>query len=354
MAEGTTQGNGPANKTVGLDVSQLAELLGSFGNEEVPKAEKPEDEPTESEPSPEEVPQEEPKADETQPEAAGEEPTGEEQEEGDGESSESEDEAAEDTGNQADPIGVQKRLDKLTKRAKSAEERAEQAEGALGSVKAELEQLRAKLSEIEQQADGANAPTPVSPESPLANIWSESELDKKLQEVRQVRRWCERYPEGTVIKDGEQEIEYTAEQIREMRFRAEDILEVHAPERRRFLQAHQSAEEKTVAQFPWWKDRAHPDYARAQEILRTLPEIKRLPHWKFITGVYVMGLKALETQETGKKEVRQAPKPVRQPSKPAASPQSVNPQDAKAKAARERLLKNRDVDSLAEAVKTMF
>jgi hypothetical protein len=70
--------------------------------------------------------------------------------------------------------------------------------------------------EVERLSQEATKPaqTPTA-DNPYAHLGSIEEVNREVEQARQIRRWCELNPDGAVVKgkDGN-ETEYSAEEIR--------------------------------------------------------------------------------------------------------------------------------------------
>jgi hypothetical protein len=107
--------------------------------------------------------------------------------------------------------------------------------------------------------------------------------------------------------------------LKQLRRLAQDALQEHAPKRLQFLQQEADLSQKADAEFPWLKDRKSEQYGLFQKVVEGLPEVRRLPDWKAICAIYVLGLqhvaKATAAKANGgKPPVRAgAGTPARQP-----------------------------------------
>jgi hypothetical protein len=124
----------------------------------------------------------------------------------------------------------------------------------------------------------------------------------------------------------------------QVRRNATRMLQRDVPARAAYLNAAAQADAQAMADFPWWKDTKSSQYAQAQRVLAVLPEIKRLPHWKWTTGVYVEGLRAVQARKVTLP--RPKAKPTSQPTSVGGSPAKPTAKNSAYEAARAKWLKN--------------
>jgi len=202
--------------------------------------------------------------------------------------SEEEEVKAEETVTEEEHSGVQKRIDKLTAQRKEAQEKAE-------TLERELETAKAKLQELESSP---SAPA-TSRNSPLGDIWEFNKLNQVFEEARTVKRWCEDNLEGVVLQDGR---ELSAKEVKDIKRKAEDNIEIHIPQRVQYLQHFSKAKQEAEVMFPFWKDRTSQDYLEAQQALKIIPEIRNHPEYQKFIGYALVGKKAFEEKQLAKKK----------------------------------------------------
>jgi hypothetical protein len=312
----------------GPNPAMLDELLKRVtGRSETAAAEPPKEEPKAApeppaEPEAESDPDLSQSNDELPADQAGEEQA-EEQEAKPDEQAEQEPEAEEDKG----PDWYQKRLAKITRARREAEEKAAA--------------LESKVRELEGKATEKSEDPPVVaavPNDPLAEVWSERKLDEEYTKARELKRWCDQHAEGAVVGGRE----YTADEVRQIRYNVEDALELHIPRRAAFLAQHKQLRPIAEKVYPWWKDRTSADYQAAQDVLRNAPHLMQHADYQVLVGDFLEGRKARLAREAAAKAPAKpkpavaATKPVpKQPSKPAAAPSKVD-EAAKVAAQRKR------------------
>lgn len=249
----------------------------------------------------------------------------------------------EDQADQLDsePKGVQKRIDKLTRARKEAVERAETLERELNDAKAKLEELAAKP----QAAPVADA------NNPFADIWDDAKLTDEWTKARELRRWCEDNQDGCELNGKE----YSADDIKAIRRRVEDAIDVHIPKRSAFLQQHRQIKPVAETIYPWWKDRSAVEYTEAQSVLRAMPQLSQIPEYQVLVGDFIEGRKLRLAREADKGKAKTAKMPARpaprQPSVATASPVRVEKSQQDLLAARAKFLKTGNQAELAQLLK---
>ena len=207
-----------------------------------------------------------------------------------------------------EPAGVQRRINKLVAQRKEAAAKAE-------ALERELNEARTKLEALEQQASAPQ--TSVVADNPFADIWDEGKLSEEYKKARELKRWCEDNADGCEIGGKE----YSAEDIKSIRRKVEDALDVHIPTRHQFLTNYKQIKPVAEASYPWWKDRSNQTYAEAQQVLRQMPQLASFPDYQLAIGDFLEGRKMRMEREKSAKApkapVKVAPK---QPSAPKASP----------------------------------
>lgn len=232
------------------------------------------------------------------------------------------------------PKGVKKRIDKLAAKRREAE--------------AEVERLRQEVERLSQEATKP-AQTPTQ-DNPYANLSSMEEVQKELEQAKQIRRWCEMNPDGAVVTNSKgEEVEYTAEEVRNIKIKALDAMEEHLPARARYLQNYQQMEQVATKEYPWWKDRSAQERQIAEAFIKTFPEIQRFPDYKMVLGDYIRGVKA---RESASKKATPQKAPI--VPKPSAAPRQVSSKDAKAQVATKRFTSSGSRDDLTSIIANKF
>jgi hypothetical protein len=326
----TTQEAQPAQNTaqppinpMQFDESALAKLLKSRFSGDEEKANQPVEQ---SEPEPTTV-----SADEEQ--AA--EPTAEETES----QAEPPDEVLSESEDNDESLGFRKRIDKLTRQKKEALEKAEALERELNDAKSKLEQTQAER------------PVPaVASNDPFADVWDASKLNDEWSKARNLKRWCEDNIDGCEV-DGK---EYSADEVKQIRRRVEDALDLHIPNRARFLQNYQQIKPVAEQLYPWWKDRASAEYTEAQTVLRQLPQLSSLPEYQVLIGDFIAGRKLRLEASKGKPAVKPIVKAPSQPGKPTAAPVKKDAATVGLQQAKSKFSKTGSQSELAQVLKRML
>ena len=261
------------------------------------------------------------------------EPSGEENKDSEPESevlSQSEDDEASEKGQD----GLLKRIGKLTAIRKEAEAKASSLEDQVADLRAQLEQK------------GEESPAVINSNVPYSDVVTVKDVEAKLAEAQEVYDWAEDHPNGTV--QGEKD--YSEEDVLSIKRRARKALR-DLPKRKDYLLRERENSSVVENAFPYWKDRSHPMFQQAMEIVRNRPEIKSHAEWKADVTIYQLGLMAYEELQSSSNQKKPVAKAPAQPTKPTAAKKSVS----KEKRAKDNVVNNftqrRDRDSLTELMK---
>jgi len=232
------------------------------------------------------------------------------------------------------PKGVKKRIDKLSAKRREAE--------------AEVERLKQEVERLSQEATKP-AQTPTA-ENPYANLSTMEEVNREADQAKQIRRWCEMNPDGAVVtgKDGT-EIEYSAEEVRNIKIKALDALEEHLPKRMQYLQNYQQMEQVATKEYPWWKDKSAKERQIAEAFIKHFPEIQKFPDYKVVVGDYIRGVQAREAKSKQTAPVKAPSQP-----RPSAAPARVPAKDANSQAAKKRFTVSGNRDDLSSIIANRF
>jgi len=226
-----------------------------------------------AEPAPMDAEEETDEAEETESAAA------EESEEDDEEEKDEEEEKSdEESGEDKSISRLEKRIDKLTRRRKEAETAAE-------SLRAENESLRA---EVEKRSAIRLEPTP---EDPLADIETATDLESKVSAAKKVRAWALSNPDGATVTnpDGTERYVDRAEMAKFIA-QTDALLTDHAPARKEYLRERESILPEARATYP---DLFKPGTQQHQVLIDTLkqvPALKRLPGYEMVIGDALLGM----------------------------------------------------------------
>lgn len=237
--------------------------------------------------------------------------------------------------------GVQKRINKLTAQKKEAIAKAEALERELSEAKAKLDEIGNRPQETQPIA---------SVDNPFADVWEDSKLGDEWRKARELKRWCEDNADGCELNGKE----YTSDEIRSIRRRVEDALDVHIPARQQFLAGYRQIKPLAETAYPWWKDRSSTEYSEAQQVLRQMPQIASYPDYQFAIGDFLLGRKVrMEREQSAKSANKAAPKVApKQPGAPKSAPMRVDKKSAEADQAKTKFLKTGSQAELANLIKS--
>lgn len=239
-----------------------------------------------------------------------------------------------------EPSGYRKRIDKLTRQKREALEKADELERELNETKTKLEQNQSER------------PVPVVNQTdPFADVWDAKKLDDEWTKARDLKRWCEDNIDGCEIGDKE----YSSSEIKQIKRRVEDALDVHIPSRARFLNNYKQIQPIAEQIYPFWKDRKSAQYTEAQAVLRQLPQLSALPEHQVLVGDFLEGRRLrMEREMKSKTPVRVPAKAPSQPGKPTAAPVKKDAAKANLQFAKSRFQKSGSTSELAQVLKRML
>jgi len=249
-----------------------------------------------------------------------------------------EDEAEAEDAEEETPRGVQKRIDKLTKRAKEAEEKAAD--------------LKAKLDSKDSEPETV-VTAPVTPDNPFAHVTKLEDVQREEHNAEQVLDWCDDNMDGAVVNTSDGELEYSAEEVRDIRKKASKALRKWLPQRTQWVREYQQNEEYARKAYKWWNDKASAEYQSASSILREFPAIQQFPDYKIIVGDTLVGMTMRLGAEKQAKQPKKAAAPKKapkQPTAPTAEPAPVDESTARSSSARKRFSETGEVDDLAQLI----
>jgi len=250
---------------------------------------------------------------------------------------ESPEEVLSEDKNEDESLGFKKRIDKLTRQKKEALEKAEALERELNDAKSKLDQA------------ASDRPVAVaSSQDPFADVWDEGKLNDEYSKARNLRRWCEDNSDGCEVEGKE----YSSEDVKQIRRRVEDAMDLHIPNRARFLQNYKQIKPIAEQLYPWWKDRSSAEYTAAQQVLRQLPQISQMPEYQVLVGDFLEGRKLRLERESSKGKPAALPrKAPSQPGRPTAAPMKKDAATVQRDAAKSKFLKSGSVSELAQILK---
>lgn len=238
----------------------------------------------------------------------------------------------EDEGNGI-PNHIQKRIDKITAKRREAE--------------AEAERLRLELEEVKSKKD-----EPVVPRSknPFGNVLNEAELQKKLEQARQIRDWCEENPYGGEVPKGDGTVIHMDEsEVRKMKINALKDIETNIPAQAQFIQARRHFDPIAEKEYPWWSKKDTKEYNTAVALLKNFPELGAFPDYKLVIGDFVYGMTNRQMRQVKESSAPIQRRPQYQPARPSVSPSASN-QNTNATEMEKRFIKSGSRDDLASLI----
>lgn len=233
------------------------------------------------------------------------------------------------------PKGVKKRLAKLTALRREAEAKAKQLEE-------EVETLR------------RNQANPRGP-NPYQNLVDEGKLKAEFERQRQIRLFCERYPDGFYESDNPKD-HVSKEEIAKAKVVALRALEEHLPRQAEFVVAQQQFRQKARKEFPWLNDPSDKRASIAKKFIDAVPEIKKFPDYEIYAAQLAIGMSSYQEQKksarTGQPMASRAPY---QPSLMSSAPKASAKLDEKqARESYSRFRQSGSIDDLAAVFRSKF
>jgi hypothetical protein len=235
------------------------------------------------------------------------------------------------------PKGVQKRLNKLTALRREAEERAKKLEEELESIK-------------RQQATSVKPAT----NNPHAELDTEEKIKAEYDRQRQIRLFCERYPDG-YYDENNYEKNVSKEEIAKAKVSALRAMEEFLPQQAEYIQ--KSKEFKTMArkEFPWLDDPTDNRASVVKKFVDAVPEIKKFPDYEIYAAQLAMGMVSYNAQKKNAKNFVNNPVVQVQPTQTSSAPRpTMRIDEVKAKESVDRFRRSGSVDDLAEVFKSKF
>ena len=238
--------------------------------------------------------------------------------------------------------GYQKRIDKLTKRAKGAEEKIASLEADLAAKKAEPQE--------------AIPAAPATPANPFTNATKLEDVQREEHNAEQVLDWCDDNMDGALVQTSDGEMEYSAEEVRDMRKRASKAIRKWLPERKQWIRENQAQDEYALKHYKWWEDKSAAEYQAAMNVLREFPEIQKFPDYKVIVGDTLAGMHMrLAGEQKAKQPKAGKPKKApKQPGAPTAEPAPVDDSTARSSSARKAFNESGDIEDLTKVLAADF
>lgn len=207
--------------------------------------------------------EDDPEADETD-ESKGDEPA---------EETETEDDEEAPQGLENLPPPMRKRFKKLWERDKAS--------------RREVETLTAELTEARVRPD----PLPPSKREPLNNVLTLDDLTAQVESSERFLDWADEHADGFEGHFEGENVNWTAEDVQARKAYARAVLK-HAPDRRQYLTDRASLKPAAYAErfYPTMFQKDHPHKQASDAILKTVPELRRMPDYEVFIGHYLRGL----------------------------------------------------------------
>ena len=208
-------------------------------------------------------------------------------------------------------------VSKLRAQKRELKSKAAEATTKLTELEGRLTEAESKLAEEAEPANrGTGEPAP-SQSAALADVKTLPELRKRTAEAEELLEWCddqlialredpmrverELRANKVILKDREDQEDFSRDRMEAFvlstRRKVNTTLQKHVPAREHFLAVRAESETKAANLFPWFKDKASPEYQLSQQILRAHPEIQQWPDWKVAVGIQVRGLMEMRKAE---------------------------------------------------------
>ncbi len=240
------------------------------------------------------------------------------------------------------------------------------AEAAVTEAKARAEAAEAKAAAAAAELAQARTAGP----GPASQIDSPEKLQKVAADAREIKSWAQDHidnladdPEGVkadLEKMGIKLPEFTPAAMRSFlrtaQKNAERTLTVEIPERQEYFKAEQQHSAYAEKRFPFLNDPKDPNYADVANILKAVPELKRLPTWKLAIGVFARGLALVKQEDAaaagkGKPAVKllSKSKPPKITVRPGSGGRSGTTEEKQSTEAEQKFHKTGSVDDLARS-----
>lgn len=228
--------------------------------------------------------------------------------------------------------GAQKRIDKLTALRREAEEKAQKLEAELAELK------RSKA-----------APVPKS-NNPYGHLEDEASIQAEYEKMRQVRLFCERFPDGYYPEQGEA---IPKEEIAKTKVKALKAIEEQLPAQMEYIETKKQVSQTVRKEFNWLNDPTDARTQKVQKFVEAVPEIKRFPDYEVYAAHMVNGMMSYQAQKAAARQA--SPRvPVQPTSTSSAPPKAQKPDAVQGAASMERYRKTGSIDDLANVFKNKF
>ena len=250
-----------------------------------------------------------------------------------------------DPGAEVPKDKVQKRIDKLIAKQREAEERAE----ATGS---ELEQVKQAKAELEAQLNQTTRPI-LSPtaDNPLADVDSEDALEQRIQNAQAVRRWALKNSDGATIQkpDGSEQF-VSSDEVRDYLVKADDIITVHAPARKQWINNRVPSISSAQNLFPEMFKAGSPANQAYQATIKAAPDMLKIPQHELWIGLALYGEQQLLAQRRANEAKSSAENRVSSKKSESKTPTPVKPVSAQKSSSRSAKLSGTSLEDIQEWV----
>jgi hypothetical protein len=183
----------------------------------------------------------------------------------------------------------------------------------------------------------------------------EGKIKAEFERQRQIRLFCERYPDGFYESDNPRD-HVSKEEIAKAKVVALRALEEHLPKQAEFVVAQQQFRQKARKEFPWLNDPSDKRSITAKKFVDAVPEIKKFPDYEIYAAQLAMGMSTYQDQKksarTGQPTASRAPY---QPSLMSSAPKASAQLDEKqAKESYSRFKQSGSIDDLAAVFRSKF
>jgi hypothetical protein len=232
------------------------------------------------------------------------------------------------------PRGVKKRLAKLTALRKEAEEKAQKLEE-------EVESLR-RLQAVPKS------------KNPFSGLDSEEKLQAEFERQKNIRLFCERYPDGFYESENPQE-HVSKEEIAKAKVVALRAIEEHLPQQAQFVVARKQYKSQAAKEFPWLKDPSDKRTSIAKRFIEAVPEIKRFPDYEIYAAQLALGMSTYQQQKKNARAgIQQSERAPVMPTTLSSAPRPVKMDEKAAKESYERFRQTGSQDDLAAVFRSKF
>lgn len=192
-----------------------------------------------------------------------------------------------------------------------------------GELSSKIKEKDRQIAELQARVNGTTATQPAQRQAqPVDRELLEVETPEQLTALRQryedLEDWAETHRDG-IESDPENPAakSYTREQVAEVRMTARKALRA-IPERQAQLTQLREYNARALELFPGFQDPDSEESIVAEQTLRQIPELKRLPNYKVVLGDMIAGEKLRRKAAQAAAAASRGRDGQRMPGKPAA------------------------------------